>query len=299
MASAHSAQETFDALFGPIQAASPGDPSSRVSGWLEALSERASGVWGATRDAIPVWDWHIVETVMLGAIAGVTAFALSWAYTRLIHFLWSSGIDERRALAHTFAPVRFLLVLAVAAIALSPLTLGGGSRATVALIASVLLAVTVGQNILRDVLGGLSLAARRPFTIGDQVELKGQSGRVSDIGLTRVQLSKPDGSVLDIPTRDLSEDRIHTSEGERRSLPIVIEVPFHVSQDINTVVDTMRDQTLLSCYCDASAPVVVEVLNERQVRIRATPIHPDDRDELKSDITARAWTMGQMTDTAR
>ncbi len=237
-----------------------------------------------------MFSWPITDTILLLLLAGGVAWALSRLWSRLVGFVWSSGSDPGRRLAHTVAPLRLLLGIAVAAVAITPLRVADEPTAVAELIALALLVGFVGATYLRDILGGLALSIRRPFTVGDQVAVQGVSGRVVELGLTRVVLRTSDGADVDMPNRVLSAERLSTSAPSRRALPIEVTVPLP-GGDPGHATEALRAEAYLSAYLDAGAPVICEVMDGRQALVRATPVHPDDADELRSDLTARALTL--------
>jgi len=237
-------------------------------------------------------EWPIVATLVRLAIAAPAAWVIAWAWSRLLAFLWSSGLDPRHRLAHTVAPFRLLLALIVAGVALDPLEPTETPSSVAILVVSLALFGVVAFAELRDIASGLGLSLRRPFTIGDHVGTDDVSGQVIDLGLTRVRLRTPDGGVVDVPNRELASTRVRMSAGTRRALPISVDVAVPAGRDLAEVTGALSDQVYLSAYVDAAAPVIVELLDQSRARVRATPVHADDTDELRSDINARAALIG-------
>ncbi|MCB9731153.1 MAG: mechanosensitive ion channel [Deltaproteobacteria bacterium] len=233
-------------------------------------------------------EWPIIETLILLAVSGTVAWFLQWGWTRFLRFAWSSGLDPRYRLAHTVAPFRLLVGLAVVGIALAPYRPSGSPEGVAIFIGLLALAVMVGFNYFRDIVGGVALSLRRPFTLHDQIATATISGRVVDIGLTRVRIRTPDGGLADLPNRELSGDRIRTSGAHGHALPIEVRVPVRAGQNVRRFAAALNDQVFLSCFVDAGAPIIVDVETEAEIIVRATPTHPDDADELRSDIAARA-----------
>ena len=75
-------------------------------------------------------------------------------------------------------------------------------------IAIVLGALGVGiglglQNIINNLVSGVILIFERPFQVGDFIEVKGQTGRVKDIGIRASKLISQAGSEIILPNGDL------------------------------------------------------------------------------------------------
>ncbi len=155
--------------------------------------------------------WPIADTLVLLLVAGVAAWAIARLWSRTIGFLWASGVDGEHQLAHTIAPVRLLLGIAVVAIALTPLKVGDASGVA-ELIGVMLLFGLIGASYFRDIIGGIALSIRRPFTVAAQNATEQASGRVVELGLTRVLLRTPSGAMVDLPTREVSAKRVSTAQ---------------------------------------------------------------------------------------
>lgn len=75
------------------------------------------------------------------------------------------------------------------------------------------------QDTLENFISGLILQLRRPFVIGDQVQVAGQEGSVIDIGFRYVRLHRFDGTVALVPARMVLQDVVInlTAESTRRT----------------------------------------------------------------------------------
>lgn len=234
-----------------------------------------------------LFAWPFFDTLLILLIGGGLGWIIATGWSRGLAFLWSSGLDPERRLAHTVAPLRLLLGLVVVITALGPLELGSSLTSAALLTGGLVLFAIVSQTWLRDVLGGVTLSVLRPFTIGDSIATSTDAGRVVDIGLTRVRVETPDGALLDLPTRILASERLRTSRG-RRSLPTSLIVRLRGDIDPQRAHAELLDQVHFSAYVDAMAPVIIENLGDGSMKIEATPIHPEDSDDLRNDLAARA-----------
>ena len=214
-----------------------------------------------------------------GAAAGLVA----WLLSRLIHSAWALGRDPRRNLARAIAPTRALLGLAVLWLSLWPITRQSPAATAAIVLGGLLAASTWGVRLMRDVVAGVSLALAPPFAIGDEVSGDGFTGRVIGLGLTRVILQSSAGDRLALPASEVVERRLRFA-GSGGALPVEVTVAITATPH---GLAAIRDQALLCPYADPGAPVIVELLDAGHVRIAATPVHPDEADELRSDLVER------------
>ncbi|WP_125916960.1 mechanosensitive ion channel family protein [Hymenobacter coccineus] len=101
--------------------------------------------------------------------------------------------------------------LAILAVGLFVATLASGLP--VDKIAIVLGALGVGiglglQNIINNLVSGVILIFERPFQVGDYIEVKGQTGRVKDIGIRASKLISQAGSEIILPNGDLLSNHV-------------------------------------------------------------------------------------------
>lgn len=247
---------------------------------------------------VPSLDW-MVEF----GLAVFVAFGLAWVWSRVVRVLWSLGVDRGARLAFSHAPVRFALVLWVWSGALSfsaspftaaeaPGTYGWHSTTwtfDAFLPAFFTLLVTAwGIRNLRDMAGGLALSLTRPFDLGDEVATPHARGRVSSIGLTRVRIRSERGELVDVPAGEIATRTLRIAARGGGALPVSVEVHLNAFDAPDVSCDRLRDHALLSPYSDAGVSVVVELIDPHRARVVATPSHPDDADDLRSDIASRA-----------
>ncbi|QKG56030.1 mechanosensitive ion channel [Hymenobacter sp. BRD128] len=101
--------------------------------------------------------------------------------------------------------------LAILAVGIFLATLASGLP--VDKIAIVLGALGVGiglglQNIINNLVSGVILIFERPFQVGDYIEVKGQTGRVKDIGIRASKLISQAGSEIILPNGDLLSNHV-------------------------------------------------------------------------------------------
>ena len=128
-----------------------------------------------------------------------------------------------------------LLALTVAA------SLGIDVTGIIALASVLTLAISLAvQNALTNVISGFTLLYTKPFSSGDYVEVAGQSGSVSEIGLTYTKLATPDNKYVFIPNGAVTSAQIvnYTVLGSRR---IDIRVSVGYDNAIDDVLAALKE----------------------------------------------------------
>lgn len=113
------------------------------------------------------------------------------------------------------------------------------------------------QDLLSNLVGGFTLLYTHPFSAGDYVEIAGQGGTVSEVGMTYTKLATPDNKVVSIPNSAVVSAQIvnYTVSGSRR-----VDISISASYDApaQKVIET-----LLSCakgsyvLAEPAAPMAV------------------------------------------
>ena len=102
----------------------------------------------------------------------------------------------------------------------------------VALASVVTLAISLSlQNMLSNIVGGFTLLYTHPFSSGDYVEIAGEAGTVSEIGMTYTKLATVDNKMVSIPNSAVVAAQIvnYTVAGTRRA-----EILVSASYDVPT-----------------------------------------------------------------
>ena len=121
------------------------------------------------------------------------------------------------------AVIYILLALAVAS------ALGIDVTGVVALASVATLAISLAlQDLLSNVIGGFTLLYTDPFSAGDYVEIAGQSGTVSEVGMAYTKLITPDNKIVFIPNSAVVGAEIvnYTVSGTRR-VDIVVSASYN------------------------------------------------------------------------
>ncbi len=177
----------------------------------------------------------VLPPILLAAV-GILAIQMVLKFT--VDALKKSKLEKaaHRLILTVVKTVLYLLLgLSVAK------SLGIDITGVVALASVLTLAVSLSlQNALTNMFGGFSLLHNKPFTTGDFVEISGQSGNITEIGLAYTKLTTPDNKIISIPNSSVVASQIinYTAAGTRRA---DITVTASYDAPVQTVLAALRE----------------------------------------------------------
>jgi len=228
-----------------------------------------------------------IAGVLVGAyvVARVAGAALSTIAERS---------PRRRISIKMLVPVvRFLVYGAAAYLVLGPLLQLSSSQL---LAVSGLLGAALGfglKDLFAGMIGGLVLVTERPYQVGDKVEIDGDYGEVTDIGLRATTLSTPDDSAVRVPNATLFTANVSNANDGRPEMLVVVELSVTADADVERATAIVEEAMVTSkyVYVDDDHPVAVRVGDETYYRtVRGKAYVADLRDEFAfaSDVTERS-----------
>jgi small conductance mechanosensitive channel len=154
----------------------------------------------------------------------------------LVKILEKSKMDKA---AHGLVLTLIKTVLYVLLLLILASGIGIDITGIVALASVVTLAISLSlQDMLSNIVGGFTLLYTDPFSSGDYVEVGGQSGTVSEIGMTYTKLITPDNKVVYIPNKAVVSAEIvnYTVTGTRR---VTIDISASYDNEPQQVIDAL------------------------------------------------------------
>ena len=144
--------------------------------------------------------------------------------------------------------IRVVLYLLLGLIAASSLGIDVTGVIALASVFTLALSLSV-QNALTNLIGGFTLLYTKPFKSGDYVEVGGESGTVSEIGMSYTKLITPDNKIIYIPNSAVVSADItnYTVTGTRR-----LDINITASYDAPT------EQVIAALYEAVNVPGVME-----------------------------------------
>ena len=156
--------------------------------------------------------------------------------------------------AHSLIKSLLRVVLYVLLSLIAASSLGIDVTGIVALASVLTLAVSLAvQNALANVIGGFTLLYTHPFRSGDFVEIAGQSGTVTEIGLTYTKLSTADNKLVSIPNSAVTAAQIvnYSVTGKRR---VDISVTASYDAPVEKVLEVLREAGRVPTALEDPAP---------------------------------------------
>jgi hypothetical protein len=183
----------------PALAASPAVEAGRSS-WEALWSGSAAHSEAAVAVAAPAMhDFHAVLAHAAPYAEAGAVLAGTYALARAASWGWNSYAAKRNVDPRQFAPLGFLSKLGLWSVGTIAALHAGGAPTAVMTVAygGVLAALTyVFRTGLDDRLHGLQSLISRPFSVGMRVQIDDQIGKVTDVSLSSLQVTRDDGDVV-------------------------------------------------------------------------------------------------------
>ncbi len=139
----------------------------------------------------------------------------------------------------------------------------------------------------------------KPFQVGDKIDVDGNYGEVTEIGLRSVRIVTEDDSVVTIPNAEMMNKSVSNSNSSALDCQVVAELFLDNSIDIGAVSEVCKKAAMTSKYTYLNKPIFVHAtrgtLGPRdfvKIRLKAYVLDIRFEQELRSDMTNLA--MGEL-----
>ncbi len=190
------------------------------------------------------------------ALPGVILLVIGILVIRLILHIVKLALErsplEKAAQGLIKSVLRIALYVLLGLIVAS--ALGIDVTGIVALASVLTLAVSLSvQNALTNIIGGFTILYTKPFSLGEFVEIAGQSGTVCGIGLTYTKLTTADNKVVSIPNSAVVAAQIvnYSVAGTRR---VDIAVSAAYTCPVEQVLEALLEAGKVPTALDTPAP---------------------------------------------
>ncbi len=196
---------------------------------LPMLPDQDAGIEDLLEQGLTSTDWLQAGGITLGAIAAAIAA------NRVTRAIVSRSLGSGFGAIITARIIGYLIFLIGLLYALNTLGVRVGPLLGALGLSGLILALAL-QKVVENFVGALILQTRRPFTVGDTVQLGDQLGVIKDIDSRTVVMRGLDGSMIRVPNMEVLNSAIVTltAEPARRS-----ELQVGVAYDSN-LEDTTR-----------------------------------------------------------
>jgi small-conductance mechanosensitive channel len=239
-------------------------------------------------------DLGVDAETLLGSVGVLVAAYLA---SRVVGYAFTAVAERtprRRIRIKMLIPiVRFLLYGTAVYLVLGPLLQLSSAQL---LAVSGLLGAALGfglKDLFAGVIGGLVLVTERPYQVGDKVEIDGDYGEVTDIGLRATTVTTPDDSTVRVPNATLFTANVSNANDGHPEMLVAVELGVRAAADVDRATTIVEEAMVTSkyVYVDDDHPAVVRVEDRSHYRlVRGKAYVADLRDEFAfaSDVTERS-----------
>ena len=150
------------------------------------------------------------------------------------------------------------------------------------------------QDVLKNVLGGLTVVFDQPFQVGDKISVGGTYGEVVSIGLRSTRIVTADDDLVSIPNSQVVEEQVANANAGQLNCQVVTDLHLPGRVDERRAKEIAFEAAVTSKYVFLKKPVVVLVQDDfrttfvTRVKIRAYVLDPRFEFVFQSDVTERA-----------
>ena len=150
------------------------------------------------------------------------------------------------------------------------------------------------QDVLKNVLGGLTVVFDQPFQVGDKISVGGTYGEVVSIGLRSTRIVTADDDLVSIPNAKLVEEQVANSNAGQLNCQVATNLYLPGRVDERLAKKIAFEAAVTSKYIFLNKPIVVLVQDDfrttfvTRIKVRAYVLDPRFEFVFQSDVTERA-----------
>jgi small-conductance mechanosensitive channel len=217
-----------------------------------------------------------VERIIVAAVIIAATFLVAGIVDRILRRrrdLPPAALTRYRALRRTIYVAITAVGLATALLVFPYVRGAAGAVLTSAAVISVIIGISA-RTSLGNFVSGLVLAFAQPIRIGDQIEFRGVTGRVEDVGRVYTRLRTRDGAWVQVPNDLLASDTIRNWTIVDAECTASVQVLLPLSADLEHAMTLLLDE----------ARAVPGALSGRRPTVRVTSFHPE-----AAEVTVDVW----------
>lgn len=150
------------------------------------------------------------------------------------------------------------------------------------------------QDVLKNVLGGLTVVFDKPFQVGDKILVGGTYGEVVSIGLRSTRIVTADDDVVSLPNSQVVQEQVSNSNSGQLNCMVVANLHLPGRVDERRAREIAFEAVVTSKYVFLKKPISVLVVDDfrttfvTRLRVRAYVLDPRYEPFFQSDMTERA-----------
>ncbi|UCG39036.1 MAG: mechanosensitive ion channel [bacterium] len=204
-------------------------------------------------------DLVTANRVFLALLVLAAAWLFLHAFLILSRVLSRRFTRYRMLISSLFPVVRLLVWTGSVAIILFKV-FHPPANTVLAVSASAGLAVGLGaQDLIRNIIAGVLILMERPFRVGDMIQVSGEYGEVTAIGLRSIRIQTFDDSSVTIPNAVVASQTVSNSNSGALYEMVVAQFVLPATVDVLRVKQLARDAAASSPYVDLKKPITVLV----------------------------------------
>ncbi|MDZ4674246.1 MAG: mechanosensitive ion channel [Gemmatimonadota bacterium] len=240
----------------------------------------------------------ILSSISVGTITeAALVLAVAWLVVRGSDRIFNRLGDEApraRFFFKMLAPVVRFAVWGL--VTFMVISIFAPSRETLlALLASMGIALGLGgQDLVKNIIGGLVILVDRPYQLGDRVKIGDAYGEIDHIGLISTKLTTPDDTHVTIPNSEILTGKAWNANSGVPDCQVVTDLFLPTDTDPRIAMEIGYEAAFTSPYLLLAKPVVVLVLDKFEhhphlmVRVKAYVYDHRFEPRFQSDVTLRA-----------
>lgn len=245
------------------------------------------------RTAQLINDLQDISFSKIGLIIAGTALAI-YAVSRLLPYLAKRVPSRFRLFLLGAVPVARLALLIIAVLWIIPIVFDITLQNF--LVISGAISVAVGfalKDYVSSLMAGVIAIFEGPYRPGDWVEIAGDYGEVTSVGMRALTIRTPSDDLVSVPHNQLWTENVSNSNDGDHTLMCIAPFYLAADHDASTVRRALADVARTSPYLKFNKPIIV-VLKQTpwgtKYEIKAYPFDMRHQFLFVSDLTSRGKT---------
>lgn len=251
----------------------------------------APGVNQAKDEAVKlINDLQDISLWQIGLVI-LAAWLVVYFSRKLLPFLAERGPSQFRLYLLSAVPIIRLLSLTIAIFWVIPIIFNVTFENFLVIAGGASVAIGFAfKDYVSALIAGIIAVIERPYRPGDWVEIDGDYGEVTGVGMRSLTLLTAADDCITVPHSRIWDQNISNSNNGERTLMCIADFYLASKQDHAAIRNLLRDVALTSGYLQYKKPVAVMLTNEpwgTHYKVKAYPFDLRDQFAFISDLTVR------------